>query len=92
MQQLCLFSQAWIQEMQPDGRSPCWRGHGLQEDVAAWQEERQVSKYAENLEQLPATRKIPMDPKQVCTADGRCTLARPCNLPNQVLTAGASSW
>lgn len=35
-----------------------------QERVAAWEEERRVSKYAENLEQLPATRSIPMDPKE----------------------------
>ncbi|KAL4439029.1 hypothetical protein ABPG77_006966 [Micractinium sp. CCAP 211/92] len=35
-----------------------------QEKVAAWEEERRVSKYAENLEQLPATRTIPTDPKE----------------------------
>ena len=34
--------------------------------MAAWEEERQVSKYAEGLEQLPADgRVIPMDPAQV---------------------------
>lgn len=36
---------------------------GRQEEVTAWEEERRVSKYAETLEQLPATRKIPMTPK-----------------------------
>jgi hypothetical protein len=36
-----------------------------QEQVATWQDERHVSKYADRLEQLPATRTIPMDPKQV---------------------------
>lgn len=36
-----------------------------QDTVAAWQEERRVSKYASTLEQLPATRPIPMDPSQV---------------------------
>lgn len=36
-----------------------------QDEVAAWTEERVVSKYAEGLEQLPATRSIPMDPAQV---------------------------
>lgn len=35
-----------------------------QAHVDAWQEERQVSKYAKDLEQLPCTRKVPMDPKQ----------------------------
>ncbi|KAL4452659.1 hypothetical protein ABPG75_008321 [Micractinium tetrahymenae] len=35
-----------------------------QEKVAAWEEERRVSKYAENLEQLPATRGIPMAPEE----------------------------
>ena len=38
--------------------------------MATWQEERRVSKYAEGLEQLPATRTIPMDPKQVWRDDG----------------------
>ena len=42
----------------------------MQEQVATWQEERRVSKYAEGLEQLPATRTIPMDPKQVWRDDG----------------------
>jgi hypothetical protein len=37
----------------------------MQEQVNGWQEERRVSKYAEHLEQLPATRKIAMDPKEV---------------------------
>lgn len=36
----------------------------LEATVDAWQEERAVSKYAQGLEQLPASRKIPMDPKQ----------------------------
>jgi len=36
-----------------------------QEKVDAWEEERRVSKYADGLEQLPATKRIPMDPKQV---------------------------
>jgi hypothetical protein len=36
-----------------------------QNQAEAWQEERVVSKYAGNLEQLPCTRTIPMDPKQV---------------------------
>lgn len=38
---------------------------GKKEEVASWQEERKVSKYAANLEQLPCDRKIPMDPAQV---------------------------
>lgn len=42
-----------------------------QMDVAAWQEERKVSKYAGNLPQLEATRKVPMDPQQwKCDATG----------------------
>ena len=36
-----------------------------QAEVVAWQEERKESKYAANLVQLPADKKIPMDPKQV---------------------------
>ena len=40
--------------------SPC-----QQEKVDAWEEERRVSKYADALEQLPATKRIPTDPKQV---------------------------
>lgn len=36
-----------------------------QEKVDAWEEERRVSKYADGLQQLPATKRIPMDPKQV---------------------------
>ena len=36
-----------------------------QMDVAAWQEERLVSKFAADLPQLPCTRPIPMDPKEV---------------------------
>ncbi|EFN51528.1 hypothetical protein CHLNCDRAFT_33094 [Chlorella variabilis] len=35
-----------------------------QASLSAWHEERRVSKYAEHLEQLPATRNIPMDPKE----------------------------
>ena len=41
-----------------------------QTEAEAWEEERQVSKYADTLEQLPCTRKVPMDPKQVCFFDG----------------------
>ena len=37
----------------------------LQENIAAWEEERKASKYADGLEQLPATRKIPMKPEEV---------------------------
>lgn len=36
-----------------------------QEDVTAWEEQREVSKYALELEQLPAAKVVPMDPKQV---------------------------
>lgn len=36
-----------------------------QTEAEAWEEERKISKYAEDLEQLPCNRKIPMDPKQV---------------------------
>jgi hypothetical protein len=36
-----------------------------QTEAEAWEEERNISKYADSLEQLPCTRKIPMDPKQV---------------------------
>jgi hypothetical protein len=36
-----------------------------QTEAEAWEEERNVSKYAEGIEQLPCNRKIPMDPKQV---------------------------
>ncbi|PSC74028.1 ubiquitin carboxyl-terminal hydrolase 5 isoform X1 [Micractinium conductrix] len=36
----------------------------LQEKVTAWEAVRLPSKYAEGLEQLPPTRRIPMDPKQ----------------------------
>lgn len=59
-----------------------------QEKVDAWEEERRVSKYAEGLEQLPATKRIPMDPKQVqwnalcnltCKVNS-CDLL-PCGLP-----------
>lgn len=41
-----------------------------QEGVAAWEEERRPSKYADALEQLPPSRQIPMDPKQVQRAGG----------------------
>jgi ubiquitin carboxyl-terminal hydrolase 5/13 len=37
----------------------------LQADETAWQEERLVSKYAENLPQLPCTRNISPNPKEV---------------------------
>jgi hypothetical protein len=36
-----------------------------QTEAEAWEEERNISKYADGLEQLPCNRKIPMDPKQV---------------------------
>jgi hypothetical protein len=36
-----------------------------QAEAEAWEEERKISKYAEELEQLPCNRKIPMDPKHV---------------------------
>ncbi|KDD72920.1 hypothetical protein H632_c2732p0, partial [Helicosporidium sp. ATCC 50920] len=39
-------------------------GAAVQEGVAAWQEERRPSKYAESLEQLPRTRTIPPDPSK----------------------------
>lgn len=35
---------------------------GQQTSVEAWEEQRKISKYAENLELLPCNRKIPMDP------------------------------
>lgn len=38
-----------------------------EEEIQAWQEDRKISKYAENLSQLPSTKRIPMDPKQVFT-------------------------
>lgn len=54
-----------------------------QEKVDAWEEERRVSKYAEGLEQLPATKRIPMDPKQVwCAEGGQCCFARDCHQPH----------
>lgn len=38
----------------------------VQDSAAVWaeDEDRQVSKYASNLEQLPATRKIPSNPNE----------------------------
>ena len=39
----------------------------LQDEVAEWEEERRVSKYAAGLEQQPAHRLIPSDP-----AEWRC--------------------
>ncbi|KAG7673554.1 hypothetical protein KSW81_006756 [Nannochloris sp. 'desiccata'] len=35
-----------------------------QTEAEAWEEERNISKYADSLEQLPCSRKIPMDPMQ----------------------------
>lgn len=46
----------------------------VQTEAEAWEEERRISKYAENLEQLPCNRKIPMDPKQVSLFSGRFLL------------------
>ncbi len=36
-----------------------------QSSLESWEEERKVSKYAESLELLPCSRKVPMDPKEV---------------------------
>ena len=36
-----------------------------QTSVEAWEEQRKISKYAETLEQIPCTRKIPMNPEEV---------------------------
>jgi len=37
----------------------------VQQQAETWQEERAVSKYAEDLEQITSHRKVPMDPSQV---------------------------
>lgn len=51
----------------------------LQAQAETWEEVRAVSKYANDLVQLPCERKIPMDPKQVSEAFAEgCCCCRAC--------------
>ncbi|KAL6782136.1 hypothetical protein ACKKBF_B10800 [Auxenochlorella protothecoides x Auxenochlorella symbiontica] len=63
-----------------------------QDEVAAWTEERVVSKYAEGLEQLPATRSIPMDPAQWKCDESGATENLWLNLSTGFIGSGRPNW
>lgn len=66
---------------------------GKQEEVSVWEEERAVSKYAENLEQLPANGKvIPSDPSQWKCDESGATENLWLNLSTGFIGSGRQNW
>lgn len=63
-----------------------------QDEVAAWTDERRVSKYAATLEQLPATRLIPMDPAQWKCDETGATDNLWLNLSTGFIGSGRPHW
>lgn len=63
-----------------------------QEKVDAWEEERRVSKYADALEQLPATKRIPMDPKQWRCEESGLQENLWLNLSTGYIGSGRANW
>ncbi|KAI7836344.1 hypothetical protein COHA_009767, partial [Chlorella ohadii] len=63
-----------------------------QEKVDAWEEERRVSKYADGLQQLPATKRIPMDPKQWRCEESGLQENLWLNLSTGHIGSGRANW
>jgi len=64
-----------------------------QEEVSVWEEERRVSKYAENLEQLPANGKvIPSDPSLWKCDESGATENLWLNLGTGFIGSGRKNW